>query len=59
MDPDARRSRHRELGNNRLKSVDTPNWLWSGIVRLLGEHETAYLEQCRRCALQAHDPHAS
>jgi uncharacterized protein (DUF2252 family) len=53
MDAETRRNWHRELGSNRLRSIDTPGWLWSGIVRLLAEHETAYLEHCRRCALRA------
>jgi uncharacterized protein (DUF2252 family) len=53
MDSATRRSWHRELGNHRSRRIDAPTWLWSGIVRLLAEHESAYLEHCRRCALEA------
>jgi uncharacterized protein (DUF2252 family) len=52
MNRETRRGWHHDLGTNRLKSIDTPNWFWSSIVRLLAEHETAYLEHCRRCALE-------
>lgn len=50
MDPDSQRAWHRELGSEHLRRIDIPSWLWSGTVRLLAEHETAYLEHCRRCA---------
>jgi uncharacterized protein (DUF2252 family) len=53
MDSATRRSWQRELGKNRSRRIDAPNWLWSGIVRLLAEHERAYLEHCRRCAIAA------
>ena len=52
MDSATRRSWHRDLGSYPSKGIDAPNWLWSGIVHLLAEHESAYLEHCRRCALQ-------
>ena len=32
-------------------SLDAPSWLWSSVVALIGRHETAYLEHCRRYAL--------
>lgn len=34
------------------KSLDAPMWLWHSIVELLGLYERAYLEHCRRYALQ-------
>jgi uncharacterized protein (DUF2252 family) len=34
------------------KSLDAPLWLWRSIVDLLGVYERAYLEHCRRYALQ-------
>lgn len=34
------------------KSRDAPLWLWRSIVDLLGVYERAYLEHCRRYALQ-------
>ena len=35
------------------KGLDAPFWLWSSVVDLVGGHETAYLEHCRRYALDA------
>ena len=32
-------------------SIDAPTWLWSSVVDLIGIHERAYLEHCRRYAL--------
>ncbi len=32
-------------------TLDAPAWLWSNTVELLGIHEAAYLEHCRRFAL--------
>ncbi len=40
-----------ELKRNRSKSLDAPSWLWNGVVDLVGTHESAYLEHCRRYAL--------
>ena len=39
-----------ELRRNRTKSLDAPSWLWNSVVDLVGSHETAYLEHCRRYA---------
>jgi uncharacterized protein (DUF2252 family) len=39
------------LGRNRSASLDAPNWLWSSIVELVASHEAAYLEHCRRYAM--------
>jgi uncharacterized protein (DUF2252 family) len=33
------------------RSLDAPGWLWSSVVALIGIHERAYLEHCRRYAL--------
>jgi len=41
-----------ELARNRSKSLDAPFWLWSAIVELIQTHEAAYLNYCRRYALQ-------
>jgi uncharacterized protein (DUF2252 family) len=54
LDLATRRSWHRELRGHSSKRIEAPNWLWSGIVHLLAEHESAYLDHCRQCALQAH-----
>ncbi len=32
------------------KNLDAPSWLWSSVVALIADHETAYLEHCRRYA---------
>jgi len=41
-----------ELKRNRSKSLDAPSWLWRSVVELVGEHEVAYLEHCRRYAME-------
>jgi uncharacterized protein (DUF2252 family) len=43
----------KEVRRGRSKTIDTPSWLWNGVVELLGSHEVAYLEHCRRYALEA------
>jgi uncharacterized protein (DUF2252 family) len=40
-----------ELGRNRSANLDAPNWLWSSIVELVASHEAAYLEHCRKYAM--------
>ena len=41
-----------ELKRNRSANLDAPFWLWSAIVELIQSHEAAYLNHCRRYALQ-------
>jgi uncharacterized protein (DUF2252 family) len=41
-----------ELERYRSKTLDAPSWLWSSVVALIGTHETAYLEHCRKYANQ-------
>ena len=43
-----------EMGRNSSKSLDAPSWLWQSVVALIGTHEVAYLEHCRRYASQQH-----
>jgi uncharacterized protein (DUF2252 family) len=31
--------------------LDAPPWLWRSVVKLMGRHEAAYLEHCRRYAI--------
>jgi uncharacterized protein (DUF2252 family) len=52
MDHSARAAWLKELRRGRSKTIDTPPWLWSSVVQLVGSHETAYLEHCRRYALE-------
>ena len=51
MDARTRRRWIAELTRNRSKKLDAPSWLWLGVVDLLGAHEVAYLDHCRRYAL--------
>lgn len=41
----------RNLEGASTRSLDAPSWLWSSVVELVGVHEKAYLEHCRRYAL--------
>ena len=41
------------LARDQLSGLDAPSWLWSSIVELVANHEAAYLEHCRRYALEA------
>jgi uncharacterized protein (DUF2252 family) len=40
----------KELKARHGRSLDAPRWLWSGVVDLVGLHEAAYLEHCRKYA---------
>jgi uncharacterized protein (DUF2252 family) len=53
MNQATRKSWTRELERHRSKTLDAPDWLWSSVVTLIGRHEVAYLEHCRRYANQA------
>jgi uncharacterized protein (DUF2252 family) len=53
MDQSTRESWSKELQRHRSKTLDAPSWLWSSVVSLIGSHETAYLEHCRKYATQA------
>lgn len=41
----------RLLESAATRNMDAPTWLWSSVVDLIGIHERAYLEHCRRYAL--------
>jgi uncharacterized protein (DUF2252 family) len=51
MDAATRKRWVGELGRNRSKSLDAPGWMWRSVVELIANHETAYLEHCRRYAM--------
>jgi uncharacterized protein (DUF2252 family) len=53
MDNATRKGWIKELNRHRSKSLDAPSWLWSSVVALIGKHEVAYLEHCRKYASQA------
>jgi len=42
----------KDLEQSATRSLDAPSWLWSSVVDLIGIHERAYLEHCRRFALR-------
>jgi uncharacterized protein (DUF2252 family) len=52
MDSDTRKRWQKDLQRNRSTSLDAPTWLWTSIVELLADHERAYLEHCRKYALE-------
>jgi len=51
MDAATRKRWVAELGRNRSKSLNAPGWMWRSVVELIANHETAYLEHCRRYAM--------
>src|ERR1700730_8392475 len=50
MDAVTRKSCSNELNRHRSKSLEAPSWLWTSVVALVGAHEIAYLEHCRKHA---------
>jgi uncharacterized protein (DUF2252 family) len=52
MDEVTRKGWFKELELNRTSTLEAPSWLWSSVVSLIGSHEVAYLEHCRRYATQ-------
>ncbi len=52
MDAKTRQKWLDDLRGNRSQNLDAPSWLWSSIVDLLADHEKAYLEHCRKYALE-------
>ena len=53
LDQMARSQWLRTLRKSRSKKLDAPSWLWASVVELVASHETAYLEHCRRYAIDA------
>jgi len=52
MDASMRENWTAELNHASTGALEAPAWLWRGVVDLLVAHERAYLEHCRRYALQ-------
>jgi uncharacterized protein (DUF2252 family) len=52
LDARARRAWKTELEAATTRWLDAPSWLWASVIDLIGVHERAYLEHCRRYALQ-------
>jgi len=42
-----------ELKRHHSKSLDAPSWLWTSVIALIADHEVAYLEHCRKLAVEA------
>jgi uncharacterized protein (DUF2252 family) len=51
MTPNQRRTWRSDLARNHKASLEAPSWLWASVVKLIGLHEAAYLDHCRRFAL--------
>ena len=51
LDAQTRARWRRQITGSRSKSLDAPSWLWSSVVELISIHEAAYLEHCRKYAL--------
>jgi uncharacterized protein (DUF2252 family) len=51
MDEQSRDRWRLDLERSVTRSLEAPTWLWSSVVDLIGIHERAYLEHCRRFAL--------
>jgi uncharacterized protein (DUF2252 family) len=51
MEPGQRPAWRSDLTKNHKASLETPSWLWAGVVELIALHEAAYLDHCRRFAL--------
>ena len=50
MDVKTRSTWLAQLRKQHSKNLDAPSWLWSSVVALVADHETAYLEHCRHYA---------
>jgi uncharacterized protein (DUF2252 family) len=53
MDGATREKWRNELARDNSSVLDAPSWLWSSIVELAANHEAAYLEHCRKYALES------
>jgi uncharacterized protein (DUF2252 family) len=51
MTQEQRQAWKQTLQKNRRTGLDAPPWLWTSVVDLVGAHERAYLDHCRRFAL--------
>ncbi len=51
MSYDGRSAWRRQLETASTRWLEAPSWLWSSVVELVGVHERAYLDHCRRYAL--------
>ena len=52
MDRETRRAWASELKPSEAKNLNAPSWLWTSVVDLVTSHEGAYLNRCRKYALE-------
>jgi len=50
MNSVTRRNWKDELSRRQAKDLNAPSWLWTSVVHLVANHESAYLEHCRQYA---------
>jgi uncharacterized protein (DUF2252 family) len=50
LSADDRKAWAEEMGRRRSRDIEAPSWLWNSVVELMGAHEAAYLDHCRRYA---------
>jgi uncharacterized protein (DUF2252 family) len=55
MTSEVRAQWYQDLQKQRSKDLEAPSWLWRSVVELVETHEGAYLEHCRKFALQKPD----
>ena len=53
MDHSTRQEWRKQFARDRVSGLNAPSWLWSSVVELVANHEAAYLEHCRKYALEA------
>ena len=53
LEAQARKAWCATLKRSATRSLDAPSWLWRSVVDLVSVHEAAYLEHCRRYAMEA------
>ena len=51
MGSSQRRAWRADLAKTHKPALEAPSWLWTSVVELIGTHEAAYLDHCRRFAL--------
>jgi uncharacterized protein (DUF2252 family) len=51
MGASERRAWRSDLAKQHKATLEAPSWLWASVVELIGLHETAYLDHCRRFTL--------
>jgi uncharacterized protein (DUF2252 family) len=56
MDEETRRKWLGEIKRSHSRDLEAPSWLWLSVVELIATHEQAYLEHCRKYALQKAEP---